>query len=255
MEADIAVIRRRKESQELKLDGDICFARNHLDEALENYKKALESDPDNEYVLSNIGVIYLKRQNYEKCLEFTNRSLAMIEEFHNDTKDFNKDNLLEVKLLQRRAKCFEEGKQWENAKADLDRALMLDKTNAAVVASQKKIQEILNTIKYDELREQANKCLQSKNFFEALELYEKCLRITRKTTTLDNLSIYVNKIACLLALEKHQQVINECNDATRLIKNYQNKNMKIPEEDQKRIKAMIERVEARRVAAQTALGK
>lgn len=37
------------------------FARNLMDEALEKYFKALELDPVNEYALSNIGVIYLKR--------------------------------------------------------------------------------------------------------------------------------------------------------------------------------------------------
>ena len=45
----------------MKLQGDILFARNLMDESLEKYFKALELDPMNEYALSNIGVIYLKR--------------------------------------------------------------------------------------------------------------------------------------------------------------------------------------------------
>lgn len=53
-----------------------------------------------------------------------------------------------------------------------------------------------------------------------MEYYDRCLRITRKATTLDNVAIYVNKIACLLSVEKYNQVINESNDAIRLIKNY-----------------------------------
>jgi hypothetical protein len=66
--------------------------------------------------------------------------------------------------------------------------------------------------------------LKQKKFSEALEFYDKCLKITRKATTLDNIAVYVNKIACLLSLEKHGVVITECNDAFRLIKNYKNKN-------------------------------
>ena len=39
-------------------------------------------------------------------------------------------------------------------------------------------------------------------FAEALEFYDKCLKITRKATSLDHVAIYVNKTACLLSLEK-----------------------------------------------------
>ena len=75
------------------------FARNMLEDSLKQYMKAVEMDPLNEYALSNIGVIYLKRQNYDKCLEYTNASLDLIENFHAETKDFHKDNMLEIKLL------------------------------------------------------------------------------------------------------------------------------------------------------------
>ena len=61
MEKDIAAIEKRKESQLTKLQGDLFFARNMLNESMETYLKALELDPMNEYALSNIGVIYLKR--------------------------------------------------------------------------------------------------------------------------------------------------------------------------------------------------
>jgi hypothetical protein len=40
---------------------------------------------------------------------------------------------------------------------------------------------------------------------------------------LENIAVYVNKIACLLSLEKHERVVTECNDAIRLIKNYRNR--------------------------------
>ena len=86
-----------------------------------------------------------------------------------------------------------------------------------------------------------------------MEFYERCLRITRKATTLDNVAIYVNKIACLLSLEKFNSVITECNDALRLIKNYKNRNDgKHSEDDLKRIKQMDLRLAVRKG---TALGK
>lgn len=89
-----------------------------------------------------------------------------------------------------------------------------------------------------------------------MEYYDKCLRITRKATTLDNVAIYVNKIACLLSVEKYNQVINESNDAIRLIKNYKNRNDgKHSDEDLKRIKQMDLRLAVRKGTALAALKK
>lgn len=107
IQMDIAAVEVRQRSQEIKLQGDIFFARNMLSESLEQYFKALELDATNEYALSNVSVIYLKRQDYENCLKFTNQALSIIEEFQADTKEFQRDNVLEIKLLQRRSKCWE----------------------------------------------------------------------------------------------------------------------------------------------------
>lgn len=96
----------------------------------------MEIDPHNEYALANISVIHLKKQDYEQCLEWTNKALLQIEAFHPDTKEFQQDNTLEVKLLQRRAKCYEIKEEYELAKQDLDRAMMLDRENTAVKLAQ-----------------------------------------------------------------------------------------------------------------------
>lgn len=99
MQEDIDTIEQRKKSQETKLQGDVFFARNMLNESLEAYFQALELEPTNEYAMSNIGVIYLKRQDYENCLKFTSQALEVIDGFHSDTREFQNDNTLEIKLL------------------------------------------------------------------------------------------------------------------------------------------------------------
>ena len=89
--------------------------------------------------------------------------------------------------------------------------------------------------------------MKDKKFSEALEFYDKCLRITRKATTLDNVAIYVNKAACLLSLGKFNAVISECNDALRLIKNYKNRNDgKHSQEDTQRMNQMELRLAVRK---------
>ena len=94
----------------------------------------------------------MRRQDYENCLKYTNEALSLIENFHSDTKEFQRDNILEIKLLQRRSKCFEVQELYEDAKKDLDKAQLLDPQNPIVRASLKRVQDKLNTIKFDEYR-------------------------------------------------------------------------------------------------------
>ena len=256
MQQDIDSIQLRKDSQDMKLQGDILFARNLMDESLEKYFKALELDPMNEYALSNIGVIYLKRFDFDNCLKFTSQALSIIEEFQSETREFQRENILEIKLLQRRAKCLEEKQDFEGAKNDLDRAAMLDKENPQVRIAQQKVQQKLNTIQFDKYKEIGNNYLKEKKFQEAMEYYDNCLRITRKATSLDNVAIYVNKIACLLSLEKFNSVVTESNDALRLIKNYKNRlDGKHSDEDKKRMTQMALRLAVRKGNALAKLNK
>lgn len=68
---DISRIQVRKKSNQLKTEGDLKFADSNLDEALELYKQCLEIDPLNEYVIGNIGLIYMMKQDYEKCIDYS----------------------------------------------------------------------------------------------------------------------------------------------------------------------------------------
>lgn len=81
IQRDIRKIEKRKQSQNIKMEGDMKYAENDLDAAFEKYEQALELDNQNEYAFSNIGLIYLKRQNYEKCIEYTTKALELIEGF------------------------------------------------------------------------------------------------------------------------------------------------------------------------------
>ena len=78
-----------------------------------------------------------------------------------------------------------------------------------------------------------------------MDCYEKCLKVTKKATTLDNIAIYVNKIACLLSMDRLTLVVSECNEAIRLIKNYKNR-FEVKGADAERLKQMDLRVALRR---------
>ena len=83
----------------IKTEGDKRYEEGFYEAVLEKYEQALKLDPTNEYALANIGLIHLKYNQDDKCIEFTNKALAQIEGFMNETKSFATDNKFEVKLL------------------------------------------------------------------------------------------------------------------------------------------------------------
>jgi tetratricopeptide (TPR) repeat protein len=65
--------------------------------------------------------------------------------------------------------------------------------------------------------------------------------------TLDIIAVYVNKIACLLSLDKHDRVVTECNDTLRIIRNFRNRfEEKQTPDEKKRLLQMEIRVSVRR---------
>lgn len=110
----------------MKQEGDFEFFHGRYEDAKEKYTEALKLDPTNEYAVANLGVIHLKRNEYDKCIEYSTQALQIIEYFMNDTKSFSRDNKLEVKLLLRRGKSYEMKGDYEKAKTDLDRTLSLE---------------------------------------------------------------------------------------------------------------------------------
>jgi tetratricopeptide (TPR) repeat protein len=85
-------------------------------------------------------------------------------------------------------------------------------------------------------------------------MYEKALKVTKKATTLDNIAVYVNKIACLLSQDKLDRVVSECNEAIRLIRNYKNR-FDVKGEDLERLNQMDLRVAVRRGNALGKIGR
>lgn len=124
--ADIERVKVRKESTLKKLEADCRFAESNVEEATTLYEECLQLDPLNEYVYANLGLIYMMKQDYEKCIEYSTKALEIIDDFLNDTKSFSTENRLEVKVLMRRGKSYESLGDNEKAKADLDKALLLE---------------------------------------------------------------------------------------------------------------------------------
>lgn len=104
---DKARVQIRMKSNVIKCEGDKAFYHEDVDAAKAKYHEALVEDQENEYALANISVIHLKKLEYDESIEFATRALAVVNGFQNETKSFTRNNVLEVKLLLRRAKSYE----------------------------------------------------------------------------------------------------------------------------------------------------
>ena len=89
---DLSIIKCRKMSQEIKFQGDALFYQENFDGALAKYSEALERDPNNEYALANIGLIYMMRLDHEQAIEYESRAINIIDSFQSETKSFQKQN-------------------------------------------------------------------------------------------------------------------------------------------------------------------
>ncbi len=126
-----------------------------MDEAVTKYNECLELDPENEYVVANLGLIYMMKQEYDKCIEYSTRALEILDNFLNETKSFSKENRLEVKILMRRGKSYESLGDNEKAKADLDRALLLEPQNGEAKVIAKRVQEKIDSVQLEQFNKTA----------------------------------------------------------------------------------------------------
>jgi tetratricopeptide (TPR) repeat protein len=145
---DKARVQIRMRSNEIKAEGDKCFYHEDLESAYNKYKEAIEADQENEYALANISVIHLKRLEYAESIDFAGQALSIVNNFQSETKLFAGNNVLEVKLLLRRAKSFEMQSQWELAKQDLDKVLMLEPKNSEAASALKQVTSKLDQLMF-----------------------------------------------------------------------------------------------------------
>lgn len=106
-----------------------------------------------------MGVIYLKKIDYDNCINVSNKALDLVNNFQNETKSFASNNVLEVKILLRRAKSYEMREEWELAKEDLDKVLLMEPQNSEARSSLKVIQAKLDDVMFNRYREEGNEFL------------------------------------------------------------------------------------------------
>lgn len=212
IENDKKLIESRMNNEKLKLEGDNLLKQKKLEEAEQVYKKILECEPENERVLSNLSLLYLTQEKYDEVIQICSKILNIFAKFKEKIKIKNMNNLFEIKVLLRRAKCYEIKNEMSKAQKDVESIEKLEIINPTVLKDVKGIKDKLKIHVVDSYKHSANEHLAKGEFSEALEFYNKAIDVIKFSNIynkIDLVKILLNRTACLIKLTQYDNTYLE----------------------------------------------
>ena len=212
IEKDKILIESRMKNEKLKEKGDNLFKEKKFEEAEKIYKEILDIEPENERVLSNLSLIYLRDKKYEEVISICTKVLGIFQKFKEKIKIKNMNNLFEIKILLRRAKCYEILNDMNKAQKDVESIEKLSISNQNVLKEINNIKDKLKIHVVDSYKQSANAHLQKQEFSEALEFYNKAINVVKFSNIynkIDLVKILLNRTSCLIKLAQYDKTYIE----------------------------------------------
>ena len=212
IEKDKKLIESRMNNEKLKEEGDNFLREKKLEKAEIIYKKILDIEPDNERVLSNLSMIYLFQGKHDEVIRICTKILQIFSKFKERIKIKNMNNLFEIKILLRRAKCYEIKNEMESAQKDVESIEKLSITNPNVLKEIKEIKDKLKIHVVDTYKQRANEHLQKQEFSEALNYYNKAIDVVKFSNIYNKIElvkILLNRTSCLIKLTQYDNTLIE----------------------------------------------
>ena len=212
IEKDKILIESRMKNEKLKEEGDNFLRQKKLEEAEKIYKQILEIEPENERVLSNLSMIYLFQGKYDEVISICTKILGIFQKFKEKIKIKNMNNLFEIKVLLRRAKCYEIKNEMYKAQKDVESIEKLSISNQNVLKEVKEVKDKLKIHVVDSYKQSANEHLAKQEFSEALDFYNKAIDVVKFSNIynkIDLVKILLNRTACLIKLTQYDNTFIE----------------------------------------------
>ena len=212
IEKDKILIESRMNNEKLKEEGDNLLRQKKYEEAENIYNKILSIEPNNERVLANLSMIYLFQGKHDEVIKLCSQILSIFNKFKERIKIKNMNNLFEIKILLRRAKCYEIKNEMEKAQKDVESIEKLSITNPNVLKEVKEIKDKLKIHVVDTYKQKANEYLQKQEFSEALSYYNKAIDVVKFSNIynkIDLVKILLNRTSCLIKLTQYDNTFIE----------------------------------------------
>ena len=212
IEKDKILIESRMKNEKLKEEGDNFLKKKNLEQAEKIYKQILDIEPENERVLSNLSMIYLFQGKYDEVISLSTKILGIFQKFKEKIKIKNMNNLFEIKVLLRRAKCYEIKNEMYKAQKDVESIEKLSISNQNVLKEVKEVKDKLKIHVVDSYKQSANEHLAKQEFSEALDYYNKAIDVVKFSNIynkIDLVKILLNRTACLIKLTQYDNTFIE----------------------------------------------
>ena len=212
IEKDKNLIESRMSNEKLKEEGDNFLRQKNYENAEKIYNQILNIEPNNERVLSNLSMIYLFQEKYDEVINICTKILNIFSKFKERIKIKNMNNLFEIKILLRRAKCYEIKNDMEKAQKDIESIEKLSITNPNVLKEVKEIKDKLKIHVVDTYKQKANEYLQKQEFSEALSFYNKAIDVVKFSNIynkIDLVKILLNRTSCFIKLTQYDNTFIE----------------------------------------------
>ena len=212
IEKDKNLIESRMNNEKLKEEGDNFLRQKNYENAEKIYNQILNIEPNNERVLSNLSMIYLFQEKYDDVINICTKILNIFSKFKERIKIKNMNNLFEIKILLRRAKCYEIKNDMEKAQKDIESIEKLSITNPSVLKEVKEIKDKLKIHVVDTYKQKANEHLQKQEFSEALSFYNKAIDVVKFSNIynkIDLVKILLNRTSCFIKLTQYDNTFIE----------------------------------------------
>ena len=212
IEKDRELIQSRMENELLKSEGDKYLSNKQYDLAFEIYNKILTTEPNNEKVLSNISLIYLAQENYDETIKCCTRILKIFAAFKEKIRIRNMSNTFEIKILLRRAKCYEIKNEMELAEKDIEAIERLEIKNDQILKDIKSIKDKMKIRVVNSYKDSANAHMKNSQFAEALSFYDKAVALIKYSNIynkIDLVKILLNRTGCLIKLTQYDKTFDE----------------------------------------------
>lgn len=212
--------------------GDLEFKKGDYKKSLEYYEKSLNIDKNNEIVLGNISLCYLRIEDYHQALNFLEKSLEIIEShisltYLNSSANQSSSEAIPhlIKLLNRKAEILIKLEKKNEALLVLNKILQIDHENSEAKGMLRALEEEKALLEVQTLKESASESLKKEEFLNALSFYNEALKkVNQKNMdgVLEYLAILLNKALCHLKLEQFDDIINIGIRGLKLIKSLKN---------------------------------
>lgn len=202
----------QKKAQAFKEEGNNLYKKKMFAEALEQYEKAIELDPNNLLLENNKAAVYLEMGDFDKCIA---TCTAAIERRYDVKADF----LVISKIYNRLASCYTKMEMYDEAMAAYQKSLLEDNNRVTRCAlkeverlkEKREREKYIDPQKAEEHREKGNEYFKAFKFPEAKKEYDEAIRRNPMDAKL-----YTNRAAALTKLAEYPSAMTDCNKAIEI---------------------------------------